>query len=117
MKDVRTIWLQRLTAVSVGSGLGFITESLLFSLVFLRIGYMAQLRFGGSDPQVDSIYPKIGVLVVYGLSLIPLLIAGGTGSWLIIRKKEIIRGIIWSSTAIGIAVSMLCIDPAYCMSK
>ena len=101
----------------IGDVVGYIIGMLLFFIVFIRIGYFAQLRFGGSDPQFDSIYPLLGVMTIYILSLLPAIIAGLVSRWLIINKKVVYRGVAWAGGSLGFLLWILKSTPGYSLMK
>ena len=107
----------RLLALAIGSATGCILEGILFLFVFLRLGYIAQLRFGRSDPQIDSVYPAIGVITIYVLELVTAGILGSLGAWLLFREKATFRGLVWSGAAIGIVIGVFTHDPAFFLLK
>jgi len=117
MRNTKKIFPKRLVAVFVGAVAGYMLDGILFLFAFLRIGYVAQLRFGGSDPQIDSVYPSIGVMTIHALSLIIAVITGSMGLWLISHKKEPTRGFAWCGVALGIVAGTLISDPGYCLMK
>jgi hypothetical protein len=117
MKPQRITILKKTCAAFIGAVAGYIIGMLLFSIVFLRIGYFAQLRLGGSDPQFDSFYPLIGALTIYTLNLIPAIIAGLVSRWLIIYKKVVYRGVAWAGGSLGFLLWTLTSSPGYSLMK
>jgi hypothetical protein len=117
MKPQRKPIFKQACAVFIGAVVGYIFGMLLFFIVFLRIGYFAQLRFGGSDPQFDSVYPLFGVMTIYTLSLIPAIIAGLVSRWLIINKKVVCRGVAWAGGSLGFLLWILTSSPGYFLMR